>query len=75
MPTNEERADWGREACETFAESVRMDMANDLPTIIGDLIANLLHLADQEGLCAESVLRTATMHFEAETGEEKEWSQ
>jgi hypothetical protein len=52
-----------------------MDMANDLPTIIGDLIANLLHLADQEGLCAESVLRTATMHFEAETGEEKEWSQ
>jgi hypothetical protein len=75
MPTNEERADRGREACETFAESVRMDMANDLPTIIGDLIANLLHLADQEGLCAESVLRTATMHFEAETGEEQEWSQ
>jgi hypothetical protein len=75
MPTNEERADWGRAACDTFAESVRMDMANDLPTIIGDLIANLLHLADQEGLCAESVLRTATMHFEAETGEEKEWSQ
>jgi hypothetical protein len=75
MPTNEERADWGRNACAAFAKCVRMDMADELPTIIGDLIANLLHLADQEGLCAESLLRTATMHFEAETGEEKEWFQ
>ena len=74
MPTNEQRADYGREACETFCESAGMDMENDMPSVVVDLIANLLHLADQEGMCAESVLRTATMHFEAETGEEIEWS-
>jgi hypothetical protein len=43
---------------------------DELPTVIGDLIANLLHLADQEGLCAESILGTARMHFEAELEEE-----
>jgi len=72
MPTNEERADWGRDACDTFAESVRMDMANELPTIIGDLIANLLHLADSEGMCAESLLARAKMHYDAEITEEDE---
>ena len=72
MPTNEERADWGRGACDTFAESVGMDMADDLPTIIGDLIANLLHLADQEGMCVESLLARAKMHYDAEITEEDE---
>jgi hypothetical protein len=75
MPTNAERAARAWDACETFADATGLSVDDELPTVIGDLIANLLHLADQDGLCAESVLRTATMHFEAETGDEKEWSQ
>ena len=43
--TNEDRAGWAEVACEAFAEITGQDMENDLPEIIGDLIANLLHLA------------------------------
>jgi hypothetical protein len=70
MPTNEDRAAWAWEACETFADATGLRVADELPTVIGDLIANLMHLADQEGLCAESILGTARMHFEAELEEE-----
>jgi hypothetical protein len=70
MPTNADRAAWAWEACETFADATGLGVADELPTVIGDLIANLLHLADREGLCAESILGTARMHFEAELEEE-----
>ena len=72
MPTNAERAAWAWDACETFADATGLSTDDELPTVIGDLIANLLHLAVAVGAGAESVLRTATMHFEAETGDEKE---
>jgi len=75
MPTNEERAALAKEACETFADATGLDVAEELPTVIGDLIANLMHLADQSGLCPESLIDNAQMHYEAETGEEEEWSQ
>jgi hypothetical protein len=70
MPTNEDRAAWAWEACETFADATGLSVDDELPTVIGDLIANLMHLADREGLCAESMLGTARMHFEAELEEE-----
>jgi hypothetical protein len=70
MPTNAERAAWALEACETFADATGLSVEDELPTVIGDLIANLLHLADQGGMCAESMLGTARMHFEAELEEE-----
>lgn len=70
MPTNAERAAWALEACKTFADATGLSVEDELPTVIGDLIANLLHLADQEGMCAESMLGTARMHFEAELEEE-----
>jgi hypothetical protein len=70
--TNEDRAGWAEEACATFAEITGQDMGNDLPEIIGDLIANLLHLANQQGMCAEDRLENGRMHYEAEIEEEEE---
>lgn len=70
MPTNAERAAWAWDACDTFADATGLSVDDELPSVIGDLIANLLHLAEQEGLCAESILGTSRMHFEAELEEE-----
>lgn len=70
--TNEDRAAWAEDACETFAEITGQDVEHDLPEIIGDLIANLMHLANQVGLCAEERLEVGRMHYEAEIAEEEE---
>jgi len=70
--TNEDRAGWAEVACEAFAEITGQDMENDLPEIIGDLIANLLHLANQHGMCAEGRLENGRMHYTAEIEEEDE---
>ena len=70
--TNEDRAGWAEVACEAFAAITGQDMENDLPYIIGDLIANLLHLANQQGMCAEERLENGRMHYTAEIEEEEE---
>lgn len=70
--TNEDRAGWAESACETFADITGQKMEYDLPEIIGDLICNLLHLAAQHGMSADSVLETGKMHYDAEVEEEEE---
>jgi hypothetical protein len=70
MTENEERASRAREACDTFADASGLSVDDELSTVISDLIANLMHLADQSGLCPESLIDTARMHFEAEVEEE-----
>lgn len=70
--TNEDRADWAAVACEAFADITGQNMEEDLPAIIGDLIANLLHLANQQGMCAADRLENGRMHYDAEIAEEEE---
>ena len=70
--TNDDRADLARTACEDFSESTGQSMEDELGNIITDLMADLLHLANREGLCADSLVRRATMHYEAEITEEEE---
>jgi NTP pyrophosphatase (non-canonical NTP hydrolase) len=70
--TNEDRAGWAEVACEAFAEITGQDIENDLPEIIGDLIANLMHLANQQGMSVEDRLENARMHYDAEIEEEEE---
>lgn len=70
MPTNDERADWAFAACEEFAEATDLDLGCELDTAIGDLIANLLHLADSRGFCAETLWKRGKMHYDAEIADE-----
>jgi hypothetical protein len=70
--TNEDRAEWAAVACQAFAEITGLDMEEELPEIIGDLIADLMHLANQQGMCPEGRLENARMHYEAEIEEEEE---
>lgn len=70
--TNEDRAVWAAAACDTFAELTGQNMESELPAIVCDLLANLLHLADLRGMYVDDLLRVAKMHFYAEIEEESE---
>ena len=70
--TNDIRVEWAEAACEAFANITEQDMEIELPDIICDLMANLLHLADSEDMCVESLLARAKMHYDAEITEEDE---
>ena len=69
-PTNKDRAEWARGAVECFVSMV--GGGDDLKTSISDLIADLLHLCDEEGIDHEDVLRNATWHYEEEVLIQKE---
>jgi hypothetical protein len=75
-PTNENRAQWAREALIAFTARTwggrhpdTMDRG-DLECAVYDLIADLLHYADRQGFETDSVLASAVLHFEAEQREE-----
>jgi hypothetical protein len=70
--TNEDRAVWAAEACETFAGLTGQNMESELPDIVCDLLTNLLHLADLRGMYVDDLLRIAKMHYDAEIAEEEE---
>ena len=48
---------------------------DDLKTSISDLIANILHLCDEENINHEDVFRNATWHYEEEVLIQKEWDE
>ena len=70
--TNEGRADLALDACEDYAESTGQSMEDEIDNVITDLMADLLHLAHRNGLCTDTLLRRATMHYEGEIAEEEE---
>lgn len=63
---NEERADFAADTILT------MDMEDDTEGNIIDLMTNLLHLADREGLDPYEMLRFAQHHYEIESGKVEE---
>ena len=68
-PTNDDRANWAKDALKNFTDSVGGD---EPQTDLGDLLRDLMHLAKRDGLNFETALGIATMHFEAEVQEEYE---
>lgn len=72
-PTNDDRADWAQTALDAFARETRMDTApEEPPTIMQDLLTDLMHLADREGYDFDNILRMARGNWEEEVEEEKE---
>lgn len=67
--TNTIRAGLARKACQDFAPD---DADDGLDTVISDLIANLMHLANQEDIDVDRCLERAKMHYDAEILEEDE---
>lgn len=81
--TNEQRAAAGLAAVQTFAAwSGQASLAEDLGEepgaqdavmeVVGDLLANLLHLAAWHGIEADRLIEQGRYHFDAEVEEEAE---
>jgi len=78
-PTNETRADWGLEALQVFAARTGLTVEEDgLETVLGDLLADLMHLCRQADAkhdvpdqTFDEALRRAQNHFSAELMEER----
>ncbi|QOJ14150.1 MAG: hypothetical protein HRU75_05675 [Planctomycetia bacterium] len=75
-PTNTDRAAWAKEALADFTARTcggdhpdTMDRS-DLENATSDLIADLLHFAEQQGVETDCILASAVLHFEAEQREE-----
>lgn len=66
-PTNEERAEAARQALASVPKYDPFDTAS-----ITDLVADLLHLARQEGVEPDYIIHTAQMNYQAEIEEEYE---
>ena len=70
-PNNADRADWAFRACQVFAQDTGLQIRYDgMFTVIGDLLIDLRHLADQYGLDWRDLLDRANLHYEAEIKEE-----
>lgn len=68
-PTNDDRATWASEAIEVFAKRTGLDTSPDadgVSTVMGDLLADMMHLCRQCSIDFDDVLRVARMHFECE---------
>lgn len=66
---NTQRAAWGLAACEAFVdETFGGDAdAESLGLVMGDLLADLMHLADAFGLDFDALIEKARFNYEPET--------
>ena len=62
--TNEDRAIAARQTLDYFLSIVSND--DDVETLATDLLADMLHLLDQEGIDFERVMTSAENHFQLE---------
>jgi hypothetical protein len=68
--TNEERAALGLKGLEAGTDLLADD-PDDIETYVGDMIANLMHLCDDQGVDYRAAEARGIMHYGAETDEEK----
>ena len=68
---NYHRAHWAKSACEAFANHTGQSVEFELDDIIGDLIADMMHLAHQRGIDPYKQVEDGIMHYEAELLEDE----
>lgn len=68
-PGNEERAGWALVAVKAFAKRTGLGTEDGMDTMISDLLADLMHLADLEELDWEDLVRRGDGHYQAEVEE------
>ena len=65
--SNKQRASDAAAACQLYGTLTGMDPNGDeLESLIGDLLADLLHLAKRKRIDTERVIRMGQLHFEEE---------
>lgn len=69
---NAERAGWAEAALREFERQCMCGAGEDDATIMGDLVADLMHYCAQNNLDWAAILATAGSHFEFEAENEDE---
>ena len=65
---NDDRAEWAQNALDAFASVTGMNTAGeDAETIMTDLLADLMHWSDRNGVKFSDVLSRAQSHYSEET--------
>jgi hypothetical protein len=68
--TNLERATHAQAACDEYGSLVGMTLVEDRESLLGDLLADMLHLAVRLNIDPDRVVRLGQMHFTEEQEEE-----
>lgn len=69
--TNDLRAEWADEAVYAFAAVTHAADEEELDTLVGDLLCDLMHLCDRDGLDFAALLERAQTHYAAEVADEE----
>jgi len=67
MPAkNRERAMWAAIGLEAFGNSTGISQEDEFDTVVGDFLADLMHLCDKNGVNFETLLEKGRNHYESE---------
>lgn len=66
MPSNDDRAQWAWNGLERFGKDTGQKMKHDLPEIVGDFLADLMHLCNRDGLDFDERLANGRGHYQYE---------
>jgi hypothetical protein len=69
--TNLERANNAQAACDLYGSLTGMTVTEDRESLLGDLVADILHLAVRLNIEPDRVVRLGQMHFTEEQEEEQ----
>ncbi len=71
-PCNADRAEWATTALERFCRVTGLSLKDDGPdTAVSDLLADLMHYCDQEGIDFDECVDRGRCHYEEEKAEEQ----
>ncbi len=66
-PTTHMRAQWANSAISHCVKEGTLDPDGEMDTLIVDLIANLLHLAEERKMDVDGILESARNHWAVES--------
>ena len=70
MSMNTRRIEYAAIAIDAMLDTTNEDHGDDIATPVTDLLANLMHYCDAEGIDFQRCLKSAGIHFEAERYED-----
>lgn len=68
MPSNDDRADWAQTALDAFRRKTGQTGRGEMEEALGDLLCNLMHLCERDGIDFAGRLANGRGNFEAEGG-------
>lgn len=67
--TNEQRAEWAYRAVQKHSQTTGSE-EEEMDTQMSDLLCNMMHMADEQGLDFSEVMEQASRHYDTEVNSE-----